>query len=110
MFFTADGLVALNYADWIANRYLLGGIPHPALLRLEFIRKQHQKKRYGNSYTICSASCDYLTPIGGNFYGGDDGCAHSINSSKCPYCDGVVGAVSYNKLVREEEGARMIDR
>ena len=34
MFFTADGFIPINYADWIGDRYLLGGIPHPALLRL----------------------------------------------------------------------------
>ena len=100
MFFTADGYIPKNYADWIGDRYLLGGTPHPALLRLEFIRKQHLKNRSGNSYTICSANCDYLTPIGGNFYGGNDGCAHSIDMAKCPYCGGVVGADSYNKLAR----------
>jgi hypothetical protein len=34
MFFNKEGVVPINYAEWIGDRYLLGSIPHPALLRL----------------------------------------------------------------------------
>ena len=63
----------------------------------------------GNSYTICSNTCDYIGPVGGTFYGKNDGCAHPLNNANCPFCGGLLGAHAYNVLTNADKGARVID-
>lgn len=62
----------------------------------------------GNSYTICSNVCDYISPVGGTFYGKNDGCAHPLNNATCPFCGGILGAHTYNVLTNADKGARVI--
>lgn len=80
---------------------MLGSFYNPAVLRLKFILRQHEKGFVASSYTICSSDCDYLAPIGGTFYGNkNEGCAHPTSLARCPLCTGLLGAQKYNKLVK----------
>ena len=57
---------------------------------------------------ICSGTCDYIGPVGGNFYGSSDGCPHPTNKAVCPFCRGQMGVNSSNVLINAEKGARVI--
>jgi hypothetical protein len=102
MFFNQDGHVENDYASFLSNRFLIGTMKNPALGRLEFILKKKSQNFAGSSYVNCSNTCDYISPIGGNFYGTYDGCAHPRSQSKCAFCGGVIGALGSNGLTNPE--------
>lgn len=81
---------------------MIGTIKNPAAIRLDYILKTLNKigvKLVGGSFIICSNTCDFITPVGGNFYGKFEGCPHPTQSTFCPFCKGILGAQAYNVLV-----------
>lgn len=109
MFFTDRGLVNFDYSGYLNNRFLIGSMKNPALGRLEFILKRQEQKFAASSYINCSKNCDYLSPVGGNFYGTYDGCANPYHQSKCAFCGSVIGAHAYNVLSNPEAKKFMPD-
>ena len=101
MFFN-NGLVENDFANWINQRFLVGSMQNPCLARLQFILKRHTQNFVASSYINCSKNCDYLCPVGGTFYGTNDGCANPYHQNKCPLCGGIVGAHAYNQLTNKQ--------
>jgi hypothetical protein len=85
MFFDKNGQPD-RLGEKLKNLYLIGSIKNPALQRIEFILEKHKQNLQGSSYLLCSEKCDYVAPIGGNFYGIDDGCKHPTSFTTCPFC------------------------
>jgi hypothetical protein len=102
MFFNRDGNVENDYAAFLNNRFLIGSMKNPALGRLEFILKRQSQNFAASSYINCSKNCDYISPVGGNFYGTYDGCANPYHQSKCAFCNNTIGAHAYNQLTNPE--------
>jgi hypothetical protein len=92
MFFSQNGKYEKNLSSKLNKSYLVGSLKNPALKRVEFILERHKQNLTGSSYLLCSNRCDFITPIGGNFYGSSDGCKHPTSFAKCPFCCEVIGA------------------
>ncbi len=64
--------------------------------------KRQSQNFAASSYINCSKNCDYISPVGGNFYGTYDGCANPYHQSKCAFCGNTIGAHAYNVLTNPE--------
>ena len=85
MFFQ-NSQIPKSLSTYLKDKFCIGNIPHPAVARLNFFLKRHENNFKANSYIKCSEKCDFIVPVGGNFYGVNDNCRNPIDIRKCPYC------------------------
>jgi hypothetical protein len=110
MFFQKNGMPFDSYFDELNKKYLIGSFKNPHLLRINFILERHKLKCKGSSYLICSNSCDYISPVGGNIFGVYEGCQNLLKYSQiCNYCGAQFGSTGHLHIDNPAEYTMLIN-